>query len=161
MGSPNYPNLSTFCEKLAIERYDTFLIICATRFRDEDLQLAQKVESMSKSFFFVRTKIDSDRYNEKKRLNERFNEERFLKTVKDDCAKNLRAFNFSGEKIFLVSNHDPAKWDFDRLKKAIVDQLPSKQKESLTFSLCASSKEILSEKVKILKGTCWNFQGHF
>ena len=155
LGTPNYPDLSNFCEKVAIEKYDTFLIVCATRFRDEDLQLAQKVESMSKSFFFVRTKIDIDRYNEKKKFNayETFDEEKFLKTMKDDCATNLRAFNFSEEKIFLVSNDYPAKWDFERLKKAIVDQLPSKQKESLTFSLCASSKEIMSEKVKILKGT--------
>ena len=132
--------------------YDTFLIISATRFTQNDLELAKKVEEMKKSFFFVRTKIDNDKRSEKRK--NRFDEAKMLEQLKNDCFKNLQSFDFSDEKIFLVSNHYLAKWDFDRLKKAILDQLPSKQKESLTFSLRAHSESIIAEKIKTLKGIC-------
>ena len=151
IGTTNYPDLPTFCEKVSIEIYDTFLIICANRFTKHDLDLAKKVKEMQKSFFFVRTKIDNDRRCEKRKKG--FDEAKMMEELKSNCFEYLQSFNFSSDKIFLVSNHHPAKWDFDRLKKAILDQLPSKQKESLTFSLRAHSKNILTEKVKILKGT--------
>ena len=152
IGTPNYPDLPTFCKKVSIEVYDTFLIISATRFTQNDLELAKKVEEMQKSFFFVRTKIDNDRRSEEHKNG--FDEEEMLEKMKNDCFKNLQSFAFSGEKIFLVSNHHPAKWDFDRLKKAILDQLPLKQKESLTLSLRACSGIIIAEKIKTLKGMC-------
>ena len=154
IGTPNYPDLPTFCAKVSIEVYDTFLIISATRFTQNDLELAKKVEEMKKSFFFVRTKIDNDKRSEKRKLKSRFDEAKMLEQLKDDCLKNLQSFNFCDEKIFLVSNHYPAKWDFERLKKAILDQLPSKQKESLTLSLRACSESIVAEKIKTLKGMC-------
>ncbi|CAB4036395.1 interferon-inducible GTPase 5-like [Paramuricea clavata] len=33
IGTPNYPDLPTYCEKVCFERYDTFLIFTANRFR--------------------------------------------------------------------------------------------------------------------------------
>ena len=152
IGTLNYPDLPTFCEKVAIEIYDTFLIICAGRFKKNDLDLAKKVEEMKKSFFFVRTKFDNDWRSEKRRKG--FDETKLMVKLKNNCIENLQSFNFSAEKIFLVSNHKPDKWDFDRLKKAILDQLPTRQKESLTFSLRSRSKSIMTEKVRILKGMC-------
>ena len=107
---------------------------------------------MKKSFFFVRTKFDNDWRSEKRRKG--FDEIKLMEKLKNNCIENLQSFNFSAEKIFLVSNHKPDKWDFDRLKKAILDQLPTRQKESLTFSLRSRSKSIMTEKVRILKGMC-------
>ncbi len=152
IGTPNYRELEVFCEKVAIKQYDTFLIICAKRFTENDAQLARKVKSLGKSFFFVRTKIDNDKRSEKRKLKAAFDEEKMLKTIRNDCAENLKKFNFSEEKIFLVSSWDKTKWDFERLKKAILDQLPSKQKESLAFSMRTHSEDMLSEKIQILKG---------
>ena len=152
VGTPKFCDIAVFCEKVAIEKYDTFLIICAKRFTENDLKLAKKIESMKKSFFFVRTKIDSDKKAEMKRLKEKFDEEKMLKKIRDDCAKNLKDFDFSEEKIFLISSWKQHKWDFERLKKAVLDQLPSKQKESLAFSMRTHSEDILSEKIEILKG---------
>ena len=151
IGTPNYPDLQTFCEKVGIEKYDTFLIISSERFKENDLQLAKKVKSMGKSFFFVRTKIDNDIRSEK-RKNKQYDEKETLKALKKDCAKNLESFSFSEEKIFLVSSHCPARWEFERLKQAILDQLPAKQKEALMLSLHTVSKDILKEKITLLKG---------
>ncbi|CAB3997456.1 interferon-inducible GTPase 5-like [Paramuricea clavata] len=158
IGTPDYPNLPTFCQKVHIEKYDTFLIITAKRFTEYDLQLAKKVESMGKSFFFVRTKIDNDRRSELRKKG--FNEEKMLKKIRDDCVENLRNFSFGEEKIFLVSNHNPAKWDFHRLEEAILEQLPAKQKEALTLTMRTDSKVILREKIKLLKGMYDDIQGN-
>ena len=151
IGTPNYPDLPTFCEKVGIEKYDTFLIICSGRFTENDLQLAKKVKSMGKSFFFVRTKIDNAVRSEK-RKSKLYDENKTLKAIKKDCAKNLESFSFSEENIFLVSSHYPARWEFERLKQAILDQLPVRQKEALMLSLHTVSKDILKEKITLLKG---------
>ena len=59
-GTPSCPDLKTFCEKVDLKKYDTFLILSAGRFTDNNLQGAKKVQSFKKTFFFVRTKIDHD-----------------------------------------------------------------------------------------------------
>ncbi|CAB3990545.1 interferon-inducible GTPase 5-like, partial [Paramuricea clavata] len=159
IGTPDYPDLPTFSEKVGIERFDTFLIICARRFTEYDLQLAEKVQSMGKSFFFVRNKIDNDRRSEKRKYGRKFNEEKMLKEIKNDCVECLENLSCDEEKVFLVSSHAPNEWDFDRLQTAIMDHLPFIQKESLALSLRTHSKVILKEKIKILKGMCNNHIG--
>jgi hypothetical protein len=152
IGTVNYPNLQDFSEEVVIEAYDTFLIIAAGRFTQYDIELAEKVKSMGKSFFFVRTKIDNDMRSERRKKG--FNEEKMLKTIRVDCVKSLQALNIAEDKVFLISNYHPTKWDFHHLKNAILDELPSKQKESFTLSLHNDSKDILNKKTKLLKGMC-------
>ena len=58
--------------------------------------------------------------------------------------------------VFLISNLEPAKWDFGRLTEAILDGLPDRLKESLTFSLdlmTTQSKDILKRKTDALRGS--------
>jgi predicted GTPase len=134
-----------------LEKYDTFLILAASRFTENDLRLADKVKKMKKSFFFVRTKIDQDDQNEKRK--KAYNQEAMLKYIRKDCWENLKSFG--ADETFLISNHHPAKWDFARLAQAILDVLPLRQRESLTLSLdllTSLSKDILKRKVEILRG---------
>ena len=152
IGTPNYPDLHTFCKQVSIERYDTFLILSSTRFTENDKLLAAKVKSMGKSFFFIRSKIDNDRRAEKRKKG--FKEERMLKMIRDDCIRSVQDFEVKEKNIFLVSSFEPTKWDFDRLQKEILDRLPIKQKESLMFTLQTTSKDVLKEKIKHLKGKC-------
>jgi hypothetical protein len=105
---------------------------------------------MKKSFFLVRTKIDQDVQNEKRK--KAFNEETMLNDIRKDC---LKSFGANEEVVFLISNHHPAKLDFARLTQAILDVLPEHQKESLTLTidvLISHSKDILNRKVEILRG---------
>ena len=55
IGTPTFPDLPTYCEKVAFEDYDTFLIFTASRFMQNDLDLAKKVNSIGKSFFLKST----------------------------------------------------------------------------------------------------------
>ena len=152
-GTPSCPDLKTFCEKVDFKKYDTFLILSATRFTDNNLQVAKKVESIKKSFFFVRTKIDHDIKDQKFDYKEK-TEESILKEIREDCLENLRSLGATKKSVFLISNHQPKKWDFRCLRQAILDALEPHQKESLTLSLTSDSKDIIKQKVKVLEGNC-------
>ena len=82
--------------------------------------LAQKIRKQGKSVFFIRTKIDVYCKFEKRKKS--FNEANVLRDIRTECLKNLidKGYNpISGEDIFLISNHHPRKWDFDRLTRVI------------------------------------------
>ena len=126
--------------------------------------MAREIKKQGKSFFFIRTKIDENYRAEKRK--KFFNEDKMLHDIRIDCLKNLvdEGYNsISGEdNIFLISNHYPIKWDFDRLTRAILDALPIYQRESLTLSLNALtslSREILKRKIEIFRGRMWLVAG--
>ena len=144
IGTPNFPDLQIYCEKVAFEDYDTFLILTEKRFTQNDLDLAKKVKSIGKKFFFVRTHIDEA-------CTPFVDEPAILETIKKDCRHYLKGL-VSSEEIFLISNYHTDKWDFDRLIEAISEALPVRQRECLTLSLTNVTHECLRRKAKFLKG---------
>ena len=152
-GTPKFPDLESYCKKVHLEDYDTFLILSAGRFTQNDFELAKKVRAMKKSFFFVRTKIDIDVGNEKKK--KRIKEDVTLSAIRENCLASLGRFGADDEVVFLISNDKPTQWDFDRLTAAILDGLPVHLKESLTLSLdllTTQSKDLLKRKADVLRG---------
>ena len=162
-GTKTYPDLETYCKKVQFDKYHTFLIFSCSRFTKNDVMLAQEIRKQGKSFFFIRTKIDVDYISEKRKKS--FDEAKMLRDIHTDCLNNLNDDGYnpiSGEHIFLISNHHPSKWDFDRLTRAILDALPRYQRESLTLSLDAQislSREILRRKVAIFRRRMWIVAG--
>ena len=158
MGTKNFP-MDTYCDQVEIDKYHAFLIFTDTRFRENDFKLAEKISLIDKKFFFIRTKIDENVRNEMlSKPPGSFNEEAMLEEIRADCSKNLSHLLRNTEDIFLISNRHPAKWEFDRLRKAILDVLPTYQRESLTLSLGvlkSLSTEMLKRKVEVLKGRIW------
>ena len=117
--------------------------------------LAEKVKSMKKSFIFVRTKVDVDVYGQKRKKSH-FDEDVMLRNIRSRCLENLKVVGVEDNDVFLISNLEPAKWDFARLTEAILDGLPDRLKESLTFSLdlmTTQSKDILKRKADALRGS--------
>lgn len=155
-GTPKYSDLEKYCKTVELEKYHAFLIISASRFTENDIKLAKKVRSTEKNFFFVRTKIDNDVRSEKRKRS--FNEGALLEEIRRDCAKNLNNLLSNEQDIFLIGNHHPSKWDFDRLTNAILGALKILERESLTLSLGvlrSLSTEMLKKKVEVLKGRIW------
>ena len=130
-----------------------FLIFTVNRFTQNDLKLATEIKSMGKNFFFVRTNIDVDVNAEKRKRS--FNEEALLQQIRADCSNNLGDLLSNQQDIFLISNHFPGKWDFERLTSAILEALPRCQRESLTLTLTRLSTNIVKQKVDILKARTW------
>ena len=158
IGTPDYPDLETYVEKVQLEKYDAFLILTATRFTKNDLLLAEKIRSMQKSFFFIRTKIDENVRAEKRKQSS-YDEKAMLTKIRSNCLKNLGDHFSDVKDVFLISNHEPDKWDFARLAQAILDPLPKDQRQSLMLSLgkaiTRSSEEIFQGKLDALKGRIW------
>ena len=118
------------------------------------MQLALKIRSMQKKFLFVRAKIDENVRAESRKQS--FDETAMLTKIRHDCLGNLGDLFIDEEDIFLISNHEPGKWDFVRLTQAILDALTRYQQESMTLSLgkviTRSSTDIFQRKVRVLKG---------
>lgn len=156
IGTPNYPDLETYCQKVQLEKYNAFLIFTASRFTENDLKLATKIRSIGKHFLFIRTKIDENVRAEKRKRG--FDEDAMLAKVRCYCSENLGDLLSNERDVFLISNHHPTRWDFARLTQAILDVLPMYQRESLTLSLnilTSLSTEILKRKVEVLRGRIW------
>ena len=146
-GTPSCPDVTTFCEKIDLKKYDVFLILCTSRFTNNNLQVAKKVESIKKSFFFVRTKIDQDIEDQKFDYKEK-TEESILSEIREDCLENLSGLEGSNKKVFLIGNHHQEKWDFPCLTQTILDALPPHQRESLILSLTADTKDVMKQALR-------------
>ena len=130
---------------MQLDKYHTFLILASHRFTEKHIILAKEIKKQGKSFFFIRTKIDVDVRAEMRKKS--FSETAVLQKIRRNCKENLvnEADNpiSSEDDIFLISNHDPDKWDFSRLTEAI-------HILSLNALICLS-KGILKRKVEVLK----------
>ena len=160
IGTPDYPDLDTYCNKVQLEKYHTYLIFTTTRFKANDLKLAEKVRSIKKKFFLIRTKIDEDVRAEKRRnRKQKYDEEAMLARIRENCFVSLGNLLTDDQDIFLISNHHPDKWDFVRLTQAILDALTRYQRESMTFALgkviTRSSDDIFQRKVTVLRQRIW------
>ena len=148
-GSPVYPDLDTYCENVPMDTYDTFLILVGERITDLELQLAEKIKSMKKPFFLVRTKIDVDVSNAWRKRNPDI---RGLEAkIRAYYLEKMKAHHIKA-KVFLISNHHWDKWDFSKLVEAIVENLPENLQEALIMSLLIPSISVIKNKVKVFKG---------
>ena len=120
---PKYPNMTfwdlpgtgtpeslpnAYQEVVGDDNYDYFIIISSSRFSSNNAFLAQKIQEKGKKFYFVRTKVDSDLYNENKSKPRSFNKETVLQQIRDNCLINLSKI-VSEPTVFLVSNLISAK----------------------------------------------------
>lgn len=148
-GTSERSELDTYCKEVEIEKYQAFLIFTRDRFTHVDELLAKEVVKMGKKFFFIRAKMDIDISNEMDKNS--FNEEAVLKKIRTSCLKNLGDLQKKEENVFLISNKVTNKWDFDRLRQAILNAMPEYEQESLTLTLNHRSTDMLKRKVEILK----------
>ena len=130
IGTPSYPDLETYCEKVQLETYHTYLIFTATRFTKHDLELAKKVRSIDKKFFFIRTQIDECVRAERRKRS--FDEETMLTKIRRDSLERLGDLLSNEKDIFLISSHEPENWEFARLTEAILVAVKRYQREALT-----------------------------
>ena len=128
LGAPDIPNVDTYYSKAKLAEYDVFVIMCAARFTNGDKELAKKLKSMDKTFFFVRSKIDLDILNEKTKL--AFREKKLLEEMRQDCCmgvKEVMKEMINKKDIYLISNKHKNRWDFSQLQISIAHNLPLKK----------------------------------
>ncbi|XP_067403093.1 interferon-inducible GTPase 5-like [Emydura macquarii macquarii] len=152
IGTPNFQP-DTYLEQVAFSRYDFFIILASERFRANHMKLAQEIRRMQKKFYFVRSKVDLDLYNEKHKKG--FNEEIILEKIRHDCIKNLSGEGMSSPQVFLVSSREFQKYDSPKLQKTLLKELESHKKHIFLLALPNLSKLILEKKKKALQRQIW------
>ena len=122
-GTSTYPDFTSYWGKLELEKYDIFLIFLSNRVMEVDLKIIEKVKSINKPFFLIRTKIDEDVES----MMTRKREEDVSLEIRNYLIKTTKRFVCAEENMFLVSNYDPYKWDFFHLIEAIMRMMPDSE----------------------------------
>ena len=154
---PSYDgDLEKYCKNVPLDKYDTYLIFSKDRFTVNDLRLAERIRSTGKRFFFIRARIDQDIDSARRSRKHLFDENATLDTIRGHLSRNLieRGLLDDEQQIFLISNHYPAKYQFEKLTQAILSILPQRQRESLILTMDNASilsRNTLKEKVEVCK----------
>ncbi|XP_049452873.1 interferon-inducible GTPase 5-like [Epinephelus fuscoguttatus] len=161
---PNYPNVTLwdlpgigttkfpadkYLKLVGFERFDFFIIISADRFRENDVKLAQEIQRMGKKFYFVRSKIDNTIRDEERRLRSKFNEERTLKQIRDNCIQGLEEPGFKSPQVFLVSSCELHLYDFHLLEETLERELPAHKRNTLLLAMPNVNPEIIRKKKEV------------
>lgn len=136
-----------YLKKVQFETYDLFIIISSTRFKENDVYLAEEIKKKHKHFYFVRSKIDNDINSAARSRN--FNEQEVLCTIRKDCRRNLKEVGDS--EVFLISSYDLEKYDFQNLVDTIELELLEQKRFALVRSLPVCSMAMLEKKKEIMK----------
>ncbi|XP_075764402.1 interferon-inducible GTPase 5-like [Pelodiscus sinensis] len=135
-------------EKAHLSHYDFFIIIAAERCTAIHFSLAREIQKMGKGVCFVRSKVDKDLDNERKKKD--YSEEKTLDQIRKDFNNRLQTAGIDCTDVFLTSirNHD--KYDLPGLK-TYISSILSRHTEML-FTI---SRSVLQEKKKAIQGTTW------
>nr|XP_014435348.1 interferon-inducible GTPase 5-like [Pelodiscus sinensis] len=139
VGSPVFQP-STYLKQVKFSCYDVFIIIASERRRNCHSALAQEIHRLGKKCYFVRSKVDLDLYNEKHKR--RFNEEKILRKIREDCVKNLRKEGMSSPQVFLVSSREFQKYDSPQLQKTLLKELYSHKTEMVGTTEASGSSGV-------------------
>ncbi|XP_006987191.3 T-cell-specific guanine nucleotide triphosphate-binding protein 2-like [Peromyscus maniculatus bairdii] len=150
IGSTNFPPQSYLTE-MKFSEYDFFIIVSATRFKENDAQLAKAIKEMKMNFYFVRTKTDNDLYNEQKSKPKSFNKEKVMMNIREDCSRHLQDILSSEPPVFLVSNFDRSGYDFPELEMKLLRELPAHKRHIFMLSLHSVTEAAINLKRDSLK----------
>uniref|UniRef100_A0A3P9DSG9 Interferon-inducible GTPase 5-like n=1 Tax=Maylandia zebra TaxID=106582 RepID=A0A3P9DSG9_9CICH len=156
---PNYPNVTLwdlpgigttkfpadeYLELVGFEKFDLFIIISDTRFRENEVKLAKEIQKMKKKFYFVRSKIDNDIQAERRKRD--FNEGRTLKKNREKCVQDLGELGIPFPQVFLVSSFERSLYDFPFLREMFKRDLHAHKRDALLFALSDINQKIINEK---------------
>nr|CBY66032.1 TPA: interferon-gamma-inducible GTPase IFGGC1 protein [Choloepus hoffmanni] len=153
-GTPNFfPE--TYLEKVEFANYDFFIIISSSRFKLNEAVLAQKIKEKGKNFYLVRSKVDSDLYNEEKSRPRSFKKDRVLQHIRDNCLENLSDIGVPEPRIFLISNFDRTDFDFPSLEETLLKELPAHKRHTFALLLPGLSEAAIELKRDFIKEKIW------
>ncbi|XP_026062884.1 interferon-inducible GTPase 5-like [Carassius auratus] len=148
IGTPNF-KADEYLKLVEFERYDFFIIIGSDRFRECHTQLAKEIMKMEKTFYFVRSKIDSSIEAEKRKKS--FDQKKTLDTIRKYCENGLRKIGIEDPIVFLISNFELGNYDLNLLQERMEQELPQHKRRVLMLALPNITLEINEKKKKALE----------
>ncbi|XP_032886820.1 interferon-inducible GTPase 5-like [Amblyraja radiata] len=152
-GSPQF-TAGSYLRKMQFKKYDFFIIVAATRFKENDAKLAKEIKRLGKKFYFVRSKIDADLYAVRKER-KTFDENEELEKIRSDCVSTLGKVGIPDPIVFLISSFKQDQYDFVQLIEALEGDLPNIKKRIFVLALPNLSVEIVQKKSELLKKGIW------
>uniref|UniRef100_A0A8C6UGC5 IRG-type G domain-containing protein n=1 Tax=Neogobius melanostomus TaxID=47308 RepID=A0A8C6UGC5_9GOBI len=116
-----------YSRKMQFKKYDFFMIVSSERFTENDAKLAKKIHKMKKNDI--------------------------LKSIRDNCTEgkvflNLTKLGVESPKVFLVSGLKLHLYDFEDLRKTLMEDLPEHQRDVLQVALPNTSLDAIEQKKK-------------
>uniref|UniRef100_A0A3Q4I593 Interferon-inducible GTPase 5-like n=2 Tax=Neolamprologus brichardi TaxID=32507 RepID=A0A3Q4I593_NEOBR len=148
IGTTKFP-ADKYLKLVGFETFDFFIIISDTRFRENDVKLAQEIQKLEKKFYFVRSKIDNDINAEGRKRN--FSKEGVLTKIKEDCIHGLTQLGIKSPQVFLVSTFELHLYDFYLLHETLERDLCELKKYALLSAMPNIDLEIISKKKEAFK----------
>ncbi|XP_078268782.1 interferon-inducible GTPase 5-like [Rhinoraja longicauda] len=145
---------SSYLKKMQFKKYDFFIIVSASRFKENDAKLANEIQRLGKRFYFVRSKIDAD-LNTMKKERKEFDKNAELEIIRSDCLCGLGKVGITDPRVFLISSFEQDQYDFCELNKALEGDLPNIKKRIFVLALPNLSVEIVQKKSELLKKGIW------
>uniref|UniRef100_UPI00398EE3D8 interferon-inducible GTPase 5-like n=1 Tax=Pristiophorus japonicus TaxID=55135 RepID=UPI00398EE3D8 len=144
--------INNYLKKVKFESYDFFIVVSQSRFRENDAELAKRIQEQGKELYYVRSKIDNDAHALSMQGVD-FSEGR--RTILRDCVSNFQSVGVTPPAIFLISSFDLAKYDFPDLKSSLVSNLCSIKSNAFSLSLPKIMMEIIEAKIRMMKKRVW------
>uniref|UniRef100_A0A8C6UH95 IRG-type G domain-containing protein n=1 Tax=Neogobius melanostomus TaxID=47308 RepID=A0A8C6UH95_9GOBI len=119
-----------YSRKMQFKKYDFFMIVSSERFTEND-------------FYFVRSKIDNSISSQPRR-----DPDDILKSIRDNCTEELEKLGVESPKVFLVSGLKLHLYDFEDLRKTLMEDLPEHQRDVLQVALPNTSLDAIEQKKK-------------
>lgn len=154
IGTQKFPP-ETYLEAVKFKEYDFFIIASATRFTKLELDLAKAIRIMKKNYYFVRTKVDIDLYNENRSNPRTFDREKTLEQIRSYSVKTFTDNNMDVPQIFLISNYDLSDYDFPVLMDTLIKDLPAQKRYNFVLSLPNITEAAIDRKYKAEEQCIW------
>ena len=147
MGTKAFPR-DNYLKIIDYEKYDICIIVTNGVYSEDETFLAEQLKNHNKTFFYVRTFIAQDIENDKQD-NVNSDPQLLINSVRQAIIEDIPLG--SSSELYIIDNRHPLEYDFPELTKKILTSLKSKKREALLYSLNASDKIILDEKIKQLR----------
>ncbi|XP_052238136.1 interferon-inducible GTPase 1-like isoform X2 [Dreissena polymorpha] len=151
VGTPRFPKES-YLRVIDVKKYDFFILVSATRFKENDAWLAKEICHLEKKFYFVKSKIDFDVENDLQEYCGMTTKADIIDKIRKEAATELKKTGLKLPKLFLVNNKNINEYDFKDLITQLLNDAPVLQKHTLILSMSSLARTILDEKRRLLDG---------
>ncbi|XP_072361087.1 interferon-inducible GTPase 5-like isoform X2 [Scyliorhinus torazame] len=135
--------LNNYLKQVKFESFDFFIIVSQARFRENDAEIAKKIQEQGKEFCYIRSKIDNDIRSLKMQgadLNEGWS------IICRDCIINFQSVGVTPPDIFLISSFEREEHDFPRFKSTLARDLPNIKSNVFSLAIPKMMLEITEPK---------------
>ncbi|XP_078067338.1 T-cell-specific guanine nucleotide triphosphate-binding protein 2-like [Mustelus asterias] len=144
--------LNNYLKEVKFESFDFFIIVSQSRFRENDAEIAKKIQEQGKELYYIRSKIDNDAHSLKKQGVDLAGG---WSTIRRDCISNFQSVGVTPPAIFLISSFEREEYDFPKLKTTLARDLPSIKSNVFSLSIPKMVREITEAKRSSLVKRVW------